>query len=115
MQHTLAGKTPAQVMAAIGHPGENPEGRFFPDTYRFAANTADAAILGVAYEAMQRALAAAWSERSPGLPFDTPYQALILASMVEKEAALRVRAGADRRGVRRRGCARACGCSPIRR
>ena len=36
VQHTLAGKTPAQIMAAIGHPGENPEGRFFPDTYRFA-------------------------------------------------------------------------------
>lgn len=87
VQHTLAGKAPAQIMAAIGHPGENPEGRFFPDTYRFAANTPDAAILEVAYQAMQRALAAAWSERSPGLPFDTPYQALILASMVEKEAA----------------------------
>jgi UPF0755 protein len=74
-------------MAAIGHPGENPEGRFFPDTYRFAANTSDVAILEVADQTMQRALAACWSERAPGLPFDTPYQALILASMVEKEAA----------------------------
>jgi UPF0755 protein len=85
--HTLAGKTPAEIMAAIGHPGENPEGRFFPDTYRFAANTSDAAILEVAYQTMQRLLAASWSERAAGLPFDTPYQALILASMVEKEAA----------------------------
>jgi UPF0755 protein len=87
VQHTLAGKSPAQIMAAIGHPGENPEGRFFPDTYRFAANTSDVAILEVADQTMQRALAACWSERAPGLPFDTPYQALILASMVEKEAA----------------------------
>jgi len=86
--HTLAGKTPAQVMAALGHGDENPEGRFFPDTYRFAANTPDTAILALAYERMRQALAAAWAERAPGLPFDTPYQALILASMVEKEAQL---------------------------
>lgn len=87
--HTLAGKTPAQVMNALGHPGENPEGRFFPDTYRFAANTADTAILGMAYEKMSQALAAAWSARSTKLPFDNPTQALILASMVEKEAQLK--------------------------
>ena len=88
VKHTLAGKTPGEIMAAIGHPGENPEGRFFPDTYRFAANTSDAAILEVAYQTMQRALTAAWSGRAAGLPFDAPYQALILASLVEKEAAL---------------------------
>lgn len=87
--HTLAGKSPGEVMAALGHPGENPEGRFFPDTYRFAANTTDAAILALAYEKMSQALAAAWSERSAGLPFDNPTQALILASMVEKEAQLK--------------------------
>jgi UPF0755 protein len=87
--HTLAGKTPDQVMTALGHPGENPEGRFFPDTYRFAANTADTVILGVAYEKMSQELAAAWSARRPKLPFDTATQALILASMVEKEAQLK--------------------------
>lgn len=87
--HTLTGKTPAEVMAALGHPGENPEGRFFPDTYRFAANTTDVTILDLAYEKMSQALAAAWSVRSPGLPFDSPTQALILASMVEKEAQLK--------------------------
>ncbi len=86
--HTLRGKGPAEAMAALGHPGVHAEGEFFPDTYRFAANTADVAILGLAYDSMQRALAAAWAERSAELPFDTPYQALILASMVEKEAAL---------------------------
>jgi peptidoglycan lytic transglycosylase G len=86
--HTLVGKSPAQVMAALGHPDENPEGRFFPDTYRFAAGSADTLILGVAYDAMRHALEAAWSARSPGLPLDSPEQALILASMVEKEAQL---------------------------
>jgi UPF0755 protein len=86
--HTLAGKSPAQVMAALGHPNENPEGRFFPDTYRFAAGTADTVILGVAYDAMRRALDGAWSTRSPDLPLDSPEQALILASIVEKEAQL---------------------------
>ncbi len=77
------------IMAALGHPGVHAEGQFFPDTYRFAANTPDVAILGLAYDSMQRMLAAAWAQRSAQLPFDTPYQALILASMVEKEAALK--------------------------
>ncbi len=87
--HTLRGRTGAEVMGALGHPGELAEGRFFPDTYRFAANTTDAAILTLAYEAMQRALAAAWDGRAPNLPFTQPQQALILASMVEKEAQLK--------------------------
>lgn len=89
VQHTLAGKSPAAIMAAIGHPGETPEGRFFPDTYRFAANTSDVAILEVAYQAMQHVLADAWNERASGLPLETPYEALTLASVVEKEAALK--------------------------
>jgi len=86
--HTLRGKSPAEIMAALGHPGLAPEGEFFPDTYRFAANTTDAAILALAYDSMQRALAAAWQVRSPDLPIATPYEALILASVIEKEAAL---------------------------
>ena len=87
--HTLRGKSAAAVMAALGHTGAGAEGRFFPDTYRFAANTSDAAVLALAYEAMQRALGAAWESRAPGLPFERPEQALILASMVEKEAQLK--------------------------
>jgi len=87
--HTLKGRTPAQIMSALGHPGVGAEGEFFPDTYRFAANTSDAVILELAYQGMQRVLAPAWAARAPNLPFDTPYQALILASMVEKEAALK--------------------------
>ena len=87
--HTLQGRSPAQIMTLLGHEGVNPEGEFFPDTYRFAANTADTVILELAYQEMQRVLAAAWEQRASDLPLDTPYQALILASMVEKEAALK--------------------------
>jgi UPF0755 protein len=86
--HTLKGKTPAEIMAALGHPGQPAEGEFFPDTYRFAANTPDTAILALAYDSLQHLLDAAWKTRRPQLPLETPYQALILASMVEKEAAL---------------------------
>ena len=87
--HTLKGKTPAEIMTALGHAGEPAEGQFFPDTYRFAANTADTAILALAYDSMQRVLAAAWQVRRPDLPLQNPHQALILASMIEKEAALK--------------------------
>ena len=83
--HTLRGKTDAQVMSALGHPGESPEGRFFPDTYRFAPGTSDLTLLAMAYERMAAVLAKVWEERTADLPFDTPYQALILASIVEKE------------------------------
>jgi UPF0755 protein len=86
--HTLEGKSPAEVMEALGHPGVDPEGEFFPDTYRFAANTPDVVILGLAYDSMQRALDAAWQDRAEGLPLHGRYQALILASMIEKEAEL---------------------------
>jgi UPF0755 protein len=86
--HTLLGKSDADVMAAIGHAGQAPEGRFFPDTYRFAEKTTDAEILTVAYNAMQKALDSAWQARRPDLPYDDPYQALILASIVEKETGL---------------------------
>jgi UPF0755 protein len=83
--HTLTGKSPDEVMTALGHPGEFPEGRFFPDTYRFAARTTDRDILLLAYNDMHKLLEAAWAQHSPELPFDTAYQALILASIVEKE------------------------------
>jgi UPF0755 protein len=83
--HTLRGRSDSEVMAALGHRGENPEGRFFPDTYRFTPGTSDLTILSMAYERMAALLARAWEQRSDGLPFDTPYQALTLASMVEKE------------------------------
>ena len=92
--HTLRGKSDAAVMSALGHSGENPEGRFFPDTYRFAAGTSDQTILSMAYDRMAAVLAKAWEQRGANLPLDTPYQALILASIVEKETGV-----ADERGL----------------
>lgn len=86
--HTLRGKSDEEVMAAIGHAGEHPEGRFFPDTYRFAARTPDVEILGKAYAALQKVLDEAWQQRSADLPLQTSYEALILASIVEKETGL---------------------------
>lgn len=83
--HMLRGKSDSQVMAALGHPGESPEGRFFPDSYRFAPGTPDLTILSMAYDRMAAVLQKAWQQRSADLPYDTPYEALILASIVEKE------------------------------
>ena len=85
---TLRGNTDPQVMAAIGHENEFPEGRFFPDTYRFAAHTTDVEILKLAYASMARVVADAWEHRKQELPIHTPYEALILASIVEKETGL---------------------------
>jgi len=75
----------SQLMVALGHPGEAAEGRFFPDTYRFAAGTSDRRILERAYERMQAELGSAWSHRAPDLPLASADEALILASIVEKE------------------------------
>jgi len=86
--HALQGKSDSQVMAALGHAGELAEGRFFPDTYHFAALTADLDILAMAYDKMQHLITAEWPRRSPDLPFSTPYEALTLASIIEKESAL---------------------------
>jgi UPF0755 protein len=85
---TLKGKDVAAVMEAIGHPGEHPEGRFYPDTYRFAAGTTDRDLFALAYRKMAEALDEAWRERDTDLPIETAYQALILASIVEKETGL---------------------------
>jgi len=87
LSHGLHGLSDPELMQALGHEGRNPEGQFFPDTYRFAAGTADRRILELAYERMQRELAQAWESRSPDLPLASPEQALILASIVEKETA----------------------------
>jgi UPF0755 protein len=85
---TLRGKTNAEVMAAIGHEGEHPEGRFFPDTYRFAARTTDVDLLKLAYASLKQVLDAAWAQRNAETPLKTPYEALILASVIEKETGL---------------------------
>jgi UPF0755 protein len=85
VRQTLGDADDDAVMAAIGAPGEHPEGRFFPDTYHFVAGTPDITLLRRAYQAMEQQLAQEWEQRSVGLPFETPYEALILASIIEKE------------------------------
>nr|MDP2191277.1 endolytic transglycosylase MltG [Rhodoferax sp.] len=73
------------IMATLGKPGVHPEGRFFPDTYTYAKGSSDLAVLQRAMRAMDNRLAAAWRQRLPDTPLKTPEQALILASIVEKE------------------------------
>ncbi len=88
LEHTLAGQDDAAIMAALGEPGQHPEGRFFPDTYLFGKGTTDLEILRQARRRMRDELATAWAARAPDLPFDTADEALVLASIVEKETAL---------------------------
>ncbi len=88
LTHTLNGLDDAALMARLGHPDLHPEGRFFPDTYRFPRGTTDVAFLQRAFDAMHAHLAQEWAQRDEGLPLKTPYEALILASIVEKETAL---------------------------
>jgi UPF0755 protein len=85
---TLRGKQIADIMSAIGHAGEHPEGRFFPDTYRFAGGTTDIDLYALAYRKMAETLEAAWSARAAALPLANAYDALTLASIVEKETGL---------------------------
>jgi len=74
-----------EIMAKIGSPSMPPEGMFFPDTYVFGKGENDMAVLARAHRAMQKQLESAWAKRAPDLPVMTPYEALILASIVEKE------------------------------
>jgi UPF0755 protein len=80
-----AGLTDAELLAKLGIAAPHAEGQFFPDTYFFAAGSSDAAILKRAHRLLGERLDAAWAKRSPDLPLATPYEALILASIVEKE------------------------------
>ena len=85
LQQTLPGMTDKQIMAALGAPDRHPEGLFFPDTYRYEATETDLQVLERAFDRMQTVLAEEWAQRTEGLPYETPYQALIMASLVEKE------------------------------
>ncbi len=86
LKHTINDDlTDEEIMQRIGHEGEHPEGRFFPDTYHFPRGTTDIAFLQRAYNAMDRFLQLEWERRDVGLPLMTPYDALILASIVERE------------------------------
>jgi peptidoglycan lytic transglycosylase G len=75
----------AELMAALGSPGVPAEGRFFPDTYAYSRGVSDLTVLKRAHAALQRRLEAAWAERAPDLPLKSPDEALVLASIIEKE------------------------------
>jgi UPF0755 protein len=85
LRATLAGKSEAEVRTALGMGEEAIEGWLFPDTYRFAPGAADVDLLKRAHAAMKKRLNDAWAGRDPEVPLKTPYEALILASIVEKE------------------------------
>jgi len=85
LRQTLQGKTLDEVRTAACLPEGSAEGWLFPDTYRFAPGSADVDILRRAHAAMKKRLAEAWDARDPDVPLKTPYEALILASIVEKE------------------------------
>ncbi len=85
IKHDTLNMTDSEIAQQIGAPEENPEGMFAPDTYFVAAGSSDIEFLKLAYQTMQRRLQQAWLERDQGVPLTSPYQALILASIVEKE------------------------------
>lgn len=77
--------TDEQIMSAVGAEGEHPEGRFFPDTYAYTSSGSDLELLKRAFNRMEQVLAEEWAAREEGLPYDSPYEALIMASIVERE------------------------------
>jgi len=85
IRHDSKGLPEQEILRLIGASERMAEGLFFPDTYLFAKQSRDIDVLARAYRAMQKHLAREWENRAPGLPFANPYQALILASIVEKE------------------------------
>ena len=85
LKHTIDQGSQAELMSKVGITEASPEGLFFPDTYHFAPGSADLAVLKRAYRAMQERLTAGWQARDPNLPYASPYEALIMASIIEKE------------------------------
>ena len=88
LEHTLRGLDQAQIMARIGYPDVHPEGRFFPDTYRFTRGMSDVEILQRAYRTMERILQQEWQGRAADLPYQSADEARIMASIIEKETGL---------------------------
>jgi UPF0755 protein len=85
LKHETTELDDAALMAALGHAGQHPEGRFLPETYLYTRGDSDLDVLKRAYNAMEKTLAEVWQNRADGLPLQTPDEALILASIIEKE------------------------------
>ncbi len=93
LKPTTAAMTDAEVMHAIGAPDVSPEGRFYPDTYAYSKGSTDLAVLRRAYRAMVARVDAAWQERAPDTPLKSADEALVLASIVEKETGIKTDRG----------------------
>jgi len=85
LRHDSAGLSDAELLRRVGASEKHPEGLFFPDTYVFDRGSSDLAVLRRAYQVMQERLAREWAQRTADVPYRTPYEALIMASIVEKE------------------------------
>ena len=85
LEQNLAGLSDTELMARLGHADVFPEGRFFPDTYRYVRGMSDVDLLKQAYNRLDEVLAEEWTKRAAEVPYVDPYHALIMASLVEKE------------------------------
>jgi UPF0755 protein len=92
LRHDSRGLDDAKVLALVKASESHPEGLFFPDTYLFAKGSSDVAVLRRAYRSMQRHLKVEWEARDANAPYKTPYEGLVMASIIEKETGL----GAER-------------------
>ncbi|HVL75352.1 MAG TPA: endolytic transglycosylase MltG [Noviherbaspirillum sp.] len=85
LRHHTSKLSDSELLAKIGSEFKHPEGLFFPDTYRFAKGTSDLQVFRQAHALMQRRLNEVWERRDPSLPYKSPYDVLIMASIIEKE------------------------------
>ncbi|MGZ8210506.1 MAG: endolytic transglycosylase MltG [Burkholderiales bacterium] len=85
LRHDTQGLRDEEILQKLGVPYSSPEGLFFPDTFHFSVGVSDLKILRRSYDLMTRHLSAQWEQRHPKVPLASPYEALILASMIEKE------------------------------
>lgn len=88
VKHRLKNVSAEQILAHLGLPSQNPEGLFYPATYYFSSGAKDSDLLKRSYQLLEKKLQAAWKDRAADLPYKTPYQALIAASLIEKETAI---------------------------
>src|SRR5687767_6383932 len=85
LKHDTQGMTDVDILQKLDIVQSSPEGLFFPDTFHFSKGVSDLNILKRSYDLMQKHLAAEWERRAPNLPLASPYEALVLASIIEKE------------------------------